>query len=98
MNRCEDASHSKGLRAKRNERTCSVSRKLLEYVCTLHRFFGVGPLASTNNQRSVDTTTNGMVIGIHILCVAPSAGLVMTRSSIPVSRAIARVSAVVVNV
>ena len=61
-------------------------------------FFAMVSLTRTNNQRSIDTTTNGMVIGVSILCVAPSAGLVMTRSSIPVSRGIVPVSVVVANV
>jgi hypothetical protein len=49
------------------------------------------------DQRSIDATTNGMLFSAVTLCVAPSAGLVMTRSSIPVSRGIVRASAAVAN-
>src|SRR5713101_101026 len=50
------------------------------------------------DQRCIDATTNSMLINSFTLCVAPSAGLVMTKSSIPVSRGIVRASAAAANV
>src|SRR6266545_2862692 len=49
-------------------------------------------------ERRIDATTNGMLISLFTLCVAPSAGLVMTKSSIPVSRGIVRAFAAAANV
>jgi len=51
-----------------------------------------------NIKEAIDATTNGMVIGLSILCVAPNAGRVTIKSLIPVNRVTARVSVVAGNV
>src|SRR4029450_6493550 len=50
------------------------------------------------SKRSIDATTYSMLISLFTLCVAPSAGLVMTRSSIPVNRGIVRAFGAAANV
>src|SRR5437773_6418705 len=58
----------------------------------------LGSLSADKNPKSIDATTYGVVISRLTLCVAPSAGLVMTRSSIPVNRAMPPASAAAANV